>query len=305
MRFGGLLYLTSTDGVSSGGKRPERALAAYGACLRPLPSANEQGLRALAGAAVREGAARGVALKPLFSYYSFHGPVFRVMLAAERGRAWPARDYAFVGHCHAHGASRRVAWRDLGEARCECCRREAAAAAAASGDGTGSSGSSGSVGRSLTLSGPMWTGPLHDAAFVAEMAAEAARRGWAGHAVPVDSPYRDKAGKNNRQRPLEELLSLFAGEADPKLPPWYLPLDDVGRRLDRAPAREELLAALKAAGFAAARTHVEVKAIKTDASLEQVVAVAEGVGYKRRRGKAVAVKADAKAAAKAAEEQAV
>lgn len=108
---GGLLYLTSTDGVSTAGacaihtlacrfargaawhadtrrircrrrppgKRPLRSLAAYGAWLRPLPHANEQGLRALVGAAVREGAARGLALTPLFSYYSYHGPVHRVL----------------------------------------------------------------------------------------------------------------------------------------------------------------------------------------------------------------------------------
>lgn len=39
---GGLLYLTSTDGFSSGGLRPARSLAAYGAYLRALPYANEQ-----------------------------------------------------------------------------------------------------------------------------------------------------------------------------------------------------------------------------------------------------------------------
>jgi hypothetical protein len=55
------------------GKRPERSLAAYGAYLRSLPFSNEQGLRMVIGGAVREAAARGVVLRPLFSYYSFHG----------------------------------------------------------------------------------------------------------------------------------------------------------------------------------------------------------------------------------------
>ncbi|KAI8462443.1 MAG: S-adenosyl-L-methionine-dependent methyltransferase [Monoraphidium minutum] len=73
VKYGGMLFLTSTDGISSGGKRPERSLAAYGAYLRSLPFSNEQGLRMLVGAAVREAAARGVVLRPLFSYYSFHG----------------------------------------------------------------------------------------------------------------------------------------------------------------------------------------------------------------------------------------
>lgn len=57
------------------GKRPQRSLVAYGSYLRSLPSANEQGLRMLIGVAVREGAARGVVLTPLFSLYSYHGPV--------------------------------------------------------------------------------------------------------------------------------------------------------------------------------------------------------------------------------------
>ncbi len=39
---GGLLYLTSTDGFSSSGRRPVRSLAAYGCYSRPLPYANEQ-----------------------------------------------------------------------------------------------------------------------------------------------------------------------------------------------------------------------------------------------------------------------
>jgi hypothetical protein len=69
------------------GKRPQRSLAAYGAYLRSLPSANEQGLRALIGAAVREGAARGVTLTPLFSLYSYHGPVSESAGAHSRARS--------------------------------------------------------------------------------------------------------------------------------------------------------------------------------------------------------------------------
>jgi tRNA G26 N,N-dimethylase Trm1 len=49
VRHGGLLYLTSTDGFCSGGKRPGRSLAAYGGYLRALPWSNEQGLRMVIG----------------------------------------------------------------------------------------------------------------------------------------------------------------------------------------------------------------------------------------------------------------
>lgn len=40
--FGGLLYLTCTDGYSASGKSPERALAAFGAYTRAVPWAPEQ-----------------------------------------------------------------------------------------------------------------------------------------------------------------------------------------------------------------------------------------------------------------------
>jgi hypothetical protein len=49
VRHGGLLYLTSTDGFCSGGKRPGRSLASYGGYLRALPWSNEQGLRMVIG----------------------------------------------------------------------------------------------------------------------------------------------------------------------------------------------------------------------------------------------------------------
>ncbi len=73
----------------------------------------------LIGAAVKEGAARGVALTPVFSLFSFHGPVFRCMLRARRSAAeWPAHHLGFLGHCHVHGVPRAVHWRELGHATC-------------------------------------------------------------------------------------------------------------------------------------------------------------------------------------------
>ncbi|MEW5303329.1 MAG: hypothetical protein WDW36_006033 [Sanguina aurantia] len=254
VRFdGGMLYLTSTDGFTSGGHRPERSLASYGAFLRAVPWSNEQGLRMLIGNAVQVAAARGVSLTPLFSLYSFHGPVFRVMMRAEKSPAWPAKHYGFAGHCHMHGSSSAVPWTGLSSAVCTCLTtnkrkggvaptqssgsgggscstegnsssssssgsssgshsdgsRDATAAqhtASDSSHGSGSNHSSGSssgsaddgseqgsepailgreagAGRSptpLVLTGPMWTGPLHDATAIQEMTDEATARGWLG-----------------------------------------------------------------------------------------------------------------------------
>ena len=63
-----------------------RSLDAYGAYIRPMPFSNEIGLRMLIGGAMREAAALGFHLVPLFSYYSYHGPVFRVMLRLLHGK---------------------------------------------------------------------------------------------------------------------------------------------------------------------------------------------------------------------------
>lgn len=62
------------------------SLAAYGAYVRPMPYSNEVGLRMLIGGAVREASVLGFHVVPLFSYYSYHGPIFRVMLQIKRGK---------------------------------------------------------------------------------------------------------------------------------------------------------------------------------------------------------------------------
>jgi tRNA G26 N,N-dimethylase Trm1 len=272
--------------VPAAGKRSTRSLAAYGAYLRAIPSAAEQGLRMVIGAAVKEAAARGVVLQPLFSLYSFHGPVFRVLLRVTRSREWPAQHYGFLAHCYLHGQTYVVPWDKLGGAYCRCCRQQlkaqkagliqlqsGAVAAAApkedmphsagadtqqnafrqtgssataalpdgveeqvvvvssrsgyqqveeqqsshSGSSTGnsstdlratttttttttttSSSPSSSMAAPSVLSGPQWTGPLHDAAFVAQLAAEAEARGWRGSGVPPGSPHMVRQSRNNK-----------------------------------------------------------------------------------------------------------
>ena len=74
------MYLTSTDGLCSAGHTPNRSYASYGTFLKPTPWENEQGLRALLTAAATQSAMRNLRMKPLFSYFSKHGPVFRVMV---------------------------------------------------------------------------------------------------------------------------------------------------------------------------------------------------------------------------------
>ncbi|KAF6262612.1 S-adenosyl-L-methionine-dependent methyltransferase [Scenedesmus sp. NREL 46B-D3] len=255
VKFGGLLYLTSTDGFCSGGKRPQRSLAAYGSYLRALPHANEQGLRMLIGAAA--------------------------MLRVERGgEGVDPSTHGFVGHCYVHGENRRVGWRGLSQAWCRCQSTTAGSSAAAA---EASAAADARQPTPLVLSGPMWTGPLHNAGFVASMAGLAEQWGWKGSAVPSDSPYTVRQSKNNRQRPLEVLLGLLAQESDPQLPPWYACIDTLAQHLNTTPSRDKLIAALRLRGYTACQCHVENRALRTNATTQQVLQVAvEDCGYQHR-----------------------
>jgi hypothetical protein len=76
--------------------------------------------------------------------------------------------------------------------------------------------------------------------------------------------------------PLEELLAIMLEEADPRLPPGTFSLDAaVARHLGAPPARDGLLAALRAAGFAAARSHLDPRDVRTDACMADLLRVAE------------------------------
>ncbi|KAL3837815.1 hypothetical protein ACJIZ3_022406 [Penstemon smallii] len=193
VKLDGLLYLTSTDGYSSGGHRPQQTLAAYGAYVRHMPYSNEIGLRMLIGGAVREASVLGYHVVPLFSYYSYHGPVFRAMLQVRRGKFNIKRYYSFISYCNRCGNSRTFSWDELGEMSCSCNIAPS----------------------SLIVSGPLWTGPLHSSSFLTEMQDLAGQWGWTGNG----------AGKH-----LDTLMKLMIDESDPVLPFGYTKLDEVASR---------------------------------------------------------------------------
>ncbi|KAH9605054.1 hypothetical protein KSS87_012656 [Heliosperma pusillum] len=193
LKIGGLLYLTSTDGYSSGGHRPLNSLASYGAYVRPMPYANEIGLRMLIGGALREASVLGYYITPLFSYYSSHGPVFRVMLRVDRGKLSDMRHYGFISYCNKCGNSQAYSWSKLGKMICSCSDTKP----------------------SLVVSGPLWTGPLHQGPYLGEMLNLAKEWGWIGDGVGLD---------------LEKLLNQMIDESDPELPFGYIKLDQIASR---------------------------------------------------------------------------
>ena len=70
--------------------------------------------------------------------------------------------------------------------------------------------------RSPVVSGPLWTGPLHQASYLTDMLNLAEEWGWIGEDVGLD---------------LEKLLKQMIEESNPDLPFGYTKLDEVTKSL--------------------------------------------------------------------------
>lgn len=236
-----LLYLTSTDGFTSGGHRPHHSLASYGAYVRPMPYSNELGLRMLIGGAVRDASVLGFHVSPLFSYYSYHGPIFRVMLQVNRGKIPANKHYGFISYCNKCGNSQAFSWDQLGKFCCVC---------------------TGEVSPSLVVSGPLWTGPLHDTAYVSEMLHLAEQWKWVGTGVDTCMD-------------LEKLLVTMIDESDPRLPYGYIKLDEVAKRAKiNSPPLKDMMDAMRKEGYAVSRSHIKPNAIKTNCPMSVCIRIA-------------------------------
>lgn len=78
---------------------------------------------------------------------------------------------------------------------------------------------------------------------------------------------------------------MLRDEADPRLPPGFQLLDKFfsSQRLTPTPQRDEFIAALRAAGFAASRSSVDARAFKTNATPHEAADVAAAAfGLTRR-----------------------
>ncbi|XP_071709600.1 tRNA (guanine(26)-N(2))-dimethyltransferase-like [Rutidosis leptorrhynchoides] len=240
--LGGLLYITSTDGFSSGGHRPDHTLAAYGAYIRPLPYSNEMGLRMLIGGAIREASVLGYYVTPLFSYYSYHGPIFRVLLRVNRGKTPHGMHYGFICYCDSCGHSQAISFEQLGHMKCPC-------------------GSD--VPDSLVVSGPMWTGPLHCTAYLKEMLTLAGEWGWLGD-----------GSKND----FDKLLRRMIDESDPKLSLGYIQHDELASRAKvNSPPVLTLMSAIRKEGYVVCRSHISNNAIKTNCPMSECIRIAKEI----------------------------
>lgn len=259
VRHGGLLYLTCTDGFSSGGHRPHNSLASYGAFINPMPYGNELGLRMLIGGVVKEAALRKMIVSPVFSVYSSHGPVFRVLLRVSSGKLSKIKDYRFIYYCTKCGDSDAVDWEHLGRTICPCSQE---------------------VSNSLKMSGPLWTGPLHSAKDIRDMIALARKWGWIQDLVPEQSVSRSIIGRKTKikREKLCELLHLMLEESHPDLSFGYLHLDEVAKRGKiPTPRRDVLIQLLQNEGYIATRSQIASSAVKTNCPMSRCVALAQTV----------------------------
>jgi len=133
------------------------------------------------------------------------------------------KHYGFLGYCHHCGHYETVSWRQLSRAVCPHH----------------------SSPEPLTLSGPLWLGPLHDRSMLQRMEQLAQEWNW---------PER------------VQLLKIMQAEAD--LPPYFFGLGEIGRRgkMD-PPPRDRLIQLLQAEGYQASPTHINAQAIKTNAAI--------------------------------------
>lgn len=211
------------------------------------------------GTAYREAAARSLRAEPVFGFFHRPSSTTRVMMRLAQSKPPSPREvesnYRHVARCSACGELWDVAPMLLGAAstqeagcRCKCVDQpHKAKSRAHSTQGDGSP---------VVLGGPMWTGPMHDADFVKDMRVLADERGWTD---------------------VTTLLATFEAEAqaDAKGALLFYHLGEVQTALAhhgmQQPPLEELLPVIRRAGFSACRSHVEPKALKTSASLSQIV----------------------------------
>ena len=228
LRFEGLLLLASTDGRSPTGHDRAGAVRSFGAAARVHPASWELALRHQLGLLARQAWMLGRGLQPLLCFSE--GRTFRVGVRMRR-HLQPGEEHrlGLLARCDACGSQVVQILRNLsGWPTCRC----------ASGAGRWS------------VSGPLWIGPLQDPQTLAAL-----RR----------DPWLREPGaiSNQTQRLLERL------EADPGSPATVWPTDELARRVGVGgpPPLNQLVTAVRRAGFQAYPSGVMAGQLRTDADL--------------------------------------
>jgi len=221
--FGGVLYLTSSDGRSPTGHDRRAAIRSLGAAARAHPAAWELALRLQVGMQARQAWALGRGLEPLLAFSE--GRTFRTAVRVRRSPA-PGEEeqLGLIALCHGCGDQQVQSLLRLRQWQpCACPAGTAPA---------------------LAISGPLWIGPLQDAALVRALAAAAAPHGVAAATV--------------------RLLGRLAADPAPVARCW--PTAELARRRGvMNPRLEALVAAVRERGWRAWPSGLMAAQLRSDA----------------------------------------
>jgi tRNA (guanine26-N2/guanine27-N2)-dimethyltransferase len=238
LSFGGVLYLASTDGRSPTGHDRRGAIRSLAASARAHPASWELALRLQIAVVARAAWALGRGIRPLFSFSE--GRTFRTAIQLLR-RPEPGEEgqLGLLAHCHSCGEQ-------LSQSLLQLRRWPPCACTAAP--------------PPLTISGPLWLGPLQHPPTLAAMREQELLAVAAGQ-----EPSAAKAGL----RLLEGLLR------DPGVPVRVWPTAEVGRRLGSGPpATDRLVERLRAEGWTALASGVMAGQFRSDAPWTRVLELA-------------------------------
>jgi tRNA (guanine26-N2/guanine27-N2)-dimethyltransferase len=234
LRFGGVLYLASTDGRSPTGHDRSGAIRSLGAAARAHPASWELALRLQIAVVARAAWALGRGIRPLFSFSE--GRTFRTAIELLRKpAAQEERQLGLLAYCHGCGDQQTQSLLQLRQWPLCCCTPDERPA--------------------LTISGPLWLGPLQHPPTLEAMAAAA-----------------DSSLAKASRRLLETLLR------DPGLPARCWPTAELARRLGGGPpACGRLVEQLRAEGLAASVSGVMAGQFRSDAPWPRILEVAARV----------------------------
>ena len=234
LRFGGVLYLASTDGRSPTGHDRRAAVRSLGAAARRHPASWELALRLQIAVVARVAWALGRGIRPLFSFSE--GRTFRTALQLQR-RPQPREEEQLGLLAYCHGCGEQTSQSLLRLRSWPVCACGAAPPPPA-------------------ISGPLWLGPLQHPPTLAVMQTQAAGRpeAWlARSSRRLLSALHADPGVPERSWPTAELGRRLA----------------VG-----PPATDALLAALQAEGYMALRSGVMAGQFRCNAPWPRVLELA-------------------------------
>lgn len=237
LAFEGVLYLASTDGRSPTGHDRPAAIRSLGAAARAHPASWELALRLQLGVQARAAWVLGRGIEPVFSFSE--GRTFRTAVRLRRKPGPQAeRLLGLLAHCHGCGDQQVQSLVQLRQWRSCLCPDQANAR--------------------LSISGPLWIGPLQDPASLEALAS----------ASGASSASLSPAGAR--------LLAQL--RRDDGLPARCWPLAELAKRIGGGPPPlGDLVEALRQQGWSAQASGVMPAQLRSDAPWERLLQVAAHV----------------------------